>query len=189
MIKFAITGSLSSGKSTASKIISSNVGPLFNADNVVKKLYKTNSFKKKISRVLKINSKINIKSEIKKQIQEKKITLKRIEQIIHPFVRKEMKNFIKKNKNKKFLFFEIPLLVESKLLSFFDVTIFIKSKKTERKRRFMLKNSSNNNLFNLLDGHQIKDTKKMKFCDHIIVNNKSLNFLKKKLLNIIYLYF
>ena len=43
-------------------------------------------------------------------------------------------------------------------------------------------------LFSLLDKHQIKDTKKMKFCDHIVVNNKSLSFLKNKLFNIIRYY-
>ena len=40
-----------------------------------------------------------------------------------------MFKFIKKNKKKKFLFFEIPLLIESKLKKYFDVIIFIKSKK------------------------------------------------------------
>ena len=40
MKKIAITGSLSSGKTTASKILAANRGPLFSADAVVKKLYK-----------------------------------------------------------------------------------------------------------------------------------------------------
>ena len=39
--------------------------------------------------------------------------------------------------------------------------------------------------FNFLDKKHIKDSKKVKFCDHVVVNNKSLNVLKKKLLNII----
>ena len=43
-------------------------------------------------------------------------------------------------------------------------------------------------LFSLLNKHQLKDSKKMKFCDHIVVNNKSLSILKRKLLNIIKLY-
>ena len=37
MKKIGITGSLASGKTTASKIISAKKGPLFNADYVVKK--------------------------------------------------------------------------------------------------------------------------------------------------------
>ena len=41
-----------------------------------------------------------------------------------------MKNFIKKKKKKKFIFFEIPLLIESKLMKNFDIIIFIKAKKS-----------------------------------------------------------
>ena len=44
MKKIAITGSLASGKTTASKILSVKRGPLFSADATVKNLYK----KKKI---------------------------------------------------------------------------------------------------------------------------------------------
>ena len=51
----------------------------------------------------------------------------------------------------------------------------------------MLRGGSRN-LFSQLDEHQLKDSKKMKFCDHIVINNKSLSNLKKKLSNIIYLY-
>ena len=39
MIKIGITGSISSGKTTASKIISKENGPLFIADDVVRKFY------------------------------------------------------------------------------------------------------------------------------------------------------
>ena len=38
MIKIGITGSIASGKTTASKILSNKRGPLFSADNEVKKL-------------------------------------------------------------------------------------------------------------------------------------------------------
>ena len=40
MKKIAITGSLSSGKTTASKILALSKGPLFSADKVVRDLYK-----------------------------------------------------------------------------------------------------------------------------------------------------
>ena len=45
MIKIGITGSLASGKTTASKILSFRRGPLFSADKVVKELYQNKSFK------------------------------------------------------------------------------------------------------------------------------------------------
>ena len=40
MIKIGITGSIASGKTTASKILSYKRGPLFSADAVVNRLYK-----------------------------------------------------------------------------------------------------------------------------------------------------
>ena len=49
-----------------------------------------------------------------------------------------MRQFTFKNKNKKF-FYEIPLLIESKLNNFFDVIIFIKSNKKLRMKRFTAK--------------------------------------------------
>ena len=68
MKKIGITGSLASGKSTASNFLSTNRGPLFSADKVVKKLYSSNLFKKKISK------KFNIKNfkNIKKKYTERK---------------------------------------------------------------------------------------------------------------------
>ena len=187
MIRIGLTGSIASGKTTASKIISRRRGPLFSADEVVKKIYKKTYFQKVILKKLKIKSRSNFKKKIKNIIFSKKGTLKKLEEIIHPMVRKEMLVFLKKNKNKKFLFLEIPLLIESKLTRYFDVIIFIKSKRNLRLKRFKLK-KGNIKLFSLLDNHQLKDTKKMKFCDHIVVNNKSLTILKKNLSNIIKLY-
>ena len=92
--------------------------------------------------------------------------------------------FLKKNKNKKFLFIEIPLLIENKLAKHFNKIIFIKSSKSLRLRRYK-KRGGNQKLFELLDSKQIKDIKKMIFCDHVVVNNASLFVLKKKLSNII----
>ncbi len=187
MIKIGLTGSVASGKTTASKIIASRRGPLFSADEIVKKLYTKNNFKRLLAKKLNIKFNKDLKKNIKNKILKKKKTLKELEKIIHPLVRKEMFLFFKKNKKKKFLFLEIPLLIESKLTKYFDVIIFIKSNNNLRLKRYMLKGGSQT-LFSLLDEHQIKDSKKMKFCDHIVVNNKSLSVLRNKLLNIIYLY-
>jgi dephospho-CoA kinase len=187
MIKIGLTGSIASGKTTASKIIASRRGPLFSADKAVKKLYNKDSFKRLIAKKLNFHTNLKFKNEIKNKILQKRKNLRKLEKIIHPLVRKEMFAFLKKNKNKKYLFFEIPLLIESKLTKYFDIIIFVKSKKNLRLKRYKLK-GGNVKLFSLLDRHQLKDIKKMKFCDHVVVNNKSLAILKKKLSNIINLY-
>ena len=56
-MKIGITGSLSSGKTTVSKILSANRGPLFSADKAVSELYKNKNFQFLISRKFKIKKK------------------------------------------------------------------------------------------------------------------------------------
>ena len=187
MIKIGITGSLASGKTTASRIISKKRGPLFSADVAVKELYKSPNFKSLISQKFKIKNNNQIKKNLKKIIFNNGANLKKLEKIIHPLVRKKMKKFTAQNKSKKFLFYEIPLLIESKLMKFFDKIIFIKSKKQLRLKRFQSKNGDKK-LFNLLNSKQMSDNKKIKFCDHIVVNEKNLNILKKNLSTIMFKY-
>ena len=180
MMKIGITGSLSSGKTTASKFLSNKQRPLFSADTAVRDLYRSKSFKSLISKKFGVENNNQIKKSIKKLIIRNRENLKELEKIIHPLVRKKMKKFTSVNKNKKILLYEIPLLIESKLMKLFDVIIFIKSKKKERLRRFILKHGSKK-LFEFLNSQQLSDKKKMKFCDHIVVNEKNLKILKKNL--------
>ena len=183
MNRIGITGSLASGKSTASKILGKK-GPVFSADSIVKKLYSQKKFRKYISRKLKIKNNINLKSLIKKKILSDKSFLNKLEKIIHPIVRKEMINFTQKHKNKKFIFFEIPLLIESRLMKNFDIIFFIKAKKSLRLKRFKEKGGKKF-FFNILNKKQFSENKKAKNCDYVIVNEKNLNILKKNLLDIL----
>ena len=178
MIKIGITGSIASGKTTVAKILAGKKYPLFNADLEVKKIYKKNIFQKKISKKFNIQNKKNLKYEIKKIINKKKLNLKKLEKIIHPLVRKEMRSFQKRNKRKEILIFEIPLLIESRLMRNFNKIIFVNSNRKIRLRRF-LKRGKNKKIFDFLDKRQLTPVKKIKFSDYVINNNNSLEFLKK----------
>ena len=72
------------------------------------------------------------------------------------------------------------MLIESKLMKYFNVIIFIKAKKKLRLKRFY-SNKKDKKVFNLLNNKQMKDSKKIKFCDHVVVNEKNLSILKKNL--------
>ena len=183
MIKIGITGSISSGKTTASQILSYKRGSLFSADAVVNKLYKKIYFKKLLKRKFNIKQR-NLKETLKKIMLQDSKQVKKLEKLIHPLVRKEMKKFSINNQRKKIVFYEIPLLIESNLIKYFDIIIFIKAKKKIRLNRFLDKGGERK-MFNLLNKRQFSDTKKAKFSDHIIVNEKNLNILKKNLSGII----
>ena len=184
MKKIGITGSISSGKTTASKILSAGRGPLFSADEVVKNLYQKDSFKNLIRKKFSIKEKLNIKTIIKNKILADKANINKLEKLIHPLVRKEMKSFSKKHKKKPLIFYEIPLLIEGNLMKYFDVIFFIQAKKKIRFRRFISKGGKRD-FFEILNKKQLMDKKKVKYCDHIIKNEKNIKILKKKLLDIL----
>tara|TARA_E500000178_G_scaffold354450_1_gene423445 strand:+ start:488 stop:1054 length:567 start_codon:yes stop_codon:yes gene_type:complete len=184
MIKIGITGSLASGKTTASKILAGKRGPLFSADTAVKELYKDKNFRALLSRKFGIKNNNQIKKSLKKLIFKNSSNLKKLEKIIHPLVRKKMRKFTSQNKNKKMIFYEIPLLIESKLTKLFNVVIFIKSKKKIRLKRFKSRRGDKK-LFNLLNKKQMSDNKKVRLCDYVVVNEKNLKILKKNLSTIL----
>ena len=183
MIKIGITGSLASGKTTVARIISSKKYPLFDADKSVKRIYQSNTFKDKVYKKFKLKNISNIKYNLKKEIFKNSKSLLELEKIIHPLVRKEIKRFSSKNKKKHFLFFEIPLLIESKLMKNYDKIIFVNSKKKLRLKRF-LKRGKSKKIFKILDKRQLPPAKKIKFCDYVINNNGTLNKLKRQIKSI-----
>ena len=113
-------------------------------------------------------------------LKKNKKNFPKLEAIVHPLVRKEMKIFLKK-KN-KLLFLEIPLLIESKLKNYFDRIIFVDAKKKVRLKRYLKKNDDKK-IFSLLDSRQISSVVKKMKCDYTFNNNYSLAVLKKNVKN------
>ena len=128
MIKIGILGDIGSGKS----YVAQKFGyPVFNADYEVAKLYQQN---KKIFNKLKkflpnyIHSFPIKKIEILNAILANENNLDKIIRIVHLEVRKKMNKFLIKNKNKKIVILDIPLLLENKINKKEDVLVFVQSK-------------------------------------------------------------
>ena len=175
-----ITGSIASGKSTVAKLMARKKYPLFSADKIVINLYKNNKFIDLLIKKFKLNDKKNIKNQIKLIVKKSKKKLIILESIIHPLVRKEMKNFLKAKV--KILILEIPLLIENKLDKYFDKIIFVDAKKKLRLKRY-LKQNKDKKTFEVLNKRQLSPAAKKKKCDLVIDNNYSLEVLKKNIKN------
>jgi dephospho-CoA kinase len=176
MIVIGITGSIASGKSTVSKLISRGKYPIFSADKIVSDLYKKSQFISLINKKFNLNGKKKIKEQVKLIIKTDFKKIKDLEAIIHPLVRKKMKDFLKKKR--RFLILEIPLLIENKLNKYFDKIIYVETRKKLRLKRY-LKHNPNKKMFETLNKRQLPPTIKKKFCDQVINNNYSLAILKK----------
>ena len=93
-MKIAVTGLISSGKSTAANFLSQGKYPIYSADKEVAKLYKNNLFKKSIASSFKLKNNKDLKKNLKELILKNEKNLNKLEKIIHPKVRKKMKQFL-----------------------------------------------------------------------------------------------
>ena len=143
MIRIAVIGDIGSGKSYVAKQFGY---PVFNADMEVARLYRNsrksyNKLKKALPRYI-VSFPIN-KNEISKAIIDNQHNLKKIVKIIHPEVRYKMNSFIKKNRNKKFIILDIPLLLENKMNKKNDVLIFVEATKKDIGKRLKQRHNTN----------------------------------------------
>jgi len=176
MIRIAVLGDIGSGKSYVAKQFGY---PVFNADIEVAKLYrKSRKCYKKLKKALpKYIVSFPIKKiEISKAIIDGQYNLKKIIKIVHPEVRSKMNNFIKKNKNKKFVILDIPLLIENKINKKNDILIFVDAKKQEINKRLKKRYS---NSVQILKKFQLPVEFKKQQSDFIIKNNFRNNSIKK----------
>ena len=182
MIRVGIIGKIASGKSFIAKLFNS---PVFNADREVNFLYKNSrQCFKKLKKILPnyIKSFPIKKSEIISAIKDDKKNLKKVSSVVHPMVRKQMKTFIRKNKNKKLVILDIPLLVENKLNMKNDILVFVKSNRNKILERLKKRPNYNKKILKSLSQNQIITSKKLRMANYIIDNNFSPHIMKKKII-------
>ena len=176
MIRIAVLGDIGSGKSHVAKLFGY---PVFNADVEVTKLYRKSrkcyrKLKKKLPNY--ITSFPIKKIELSKAVMANRQNLKKIVKIVHPEIRNRMNNFIKRNRNKKFVVLDIPLLIENKLNKKNDILIFIDAKKEEIKKRLKKRHKIS---AKILKKFQLPIEIKKKQSNFIIKNNFNNNSVKK----------
>ena len=189
MIRIGIIGDIGSGKSYIAKQFGF---PIFNADLEVSKIYKKN---RKCFKKLKRTFPNHIRSfpikrkELSQVVLENKKNVKKINKIVHPEVRLKMNKFFNKNKKKKAIILDIPLLLEGKINKKNDILVFVEAKKKEINKRLKKRHNFNLKIFKKLKKLQLPlEIKRIK-SNFIIKNNfrslstkKNVKILKNKIL-------
>ena len=178
--KIGILGDIGSGKSFIAKQFNCSV---FNADEEVNNIYKKNricfnKLRKKLPNHIK-SYPVN-KIELTKAIIDKKENLKKIINIVHPIVRKKMNLFLKKNRKKKIIVLDIPLLIENKLNGKNDILIFVDAKKKEINKRLKGRKNFNKKIIDSFRKIQKPLGYKKKLSTYVIKNNFKLLTIKKR---------
>tara|TARA_Y100001958_G_C21123479_1_gene466871 strand:+ start:113 stop:685 length:573 start_codon:yes stop_codon:yes gene_type:complete len=179
MRRIALVGDIGSGKTFFSKLFKY---PIFNADIVVSNLYKKDKFLfKKIKKRFpnRVGSFPLKKKELFEIILHKHKNLRVLSKIIHPIVRKKMKNFLKVNNKQKFVILDVPLFLENKLNKKKDIIIFVEANKKKIKQKLNKRKNINQKLINILRRNQLPTILKKKKSTYVLKNNFNSNTAKK----------
>ena len=191
MKKIAITGNIGSGKTTISNILLKAGYKVFQCDKEISNLYLVknlkdeikNTFENKVKNLFFKNGQIN-KVALSDYVFSSSMQLRRLEKIIYYYLEITKKDFLEKNKKRKILFFDIPLLFEKKLEDEYDFIIYLfLNKENQKKRVLKRKNMSEDKLKKILKNQ--KDFSKSKKISLLIDANKKKAEVKQTLLEFI----
>ncbi len=180
MKRIGILGDIGSGKSFVARCFGY---PVFNADLEVTKIYKKDkNIFKELKKELPIyfNTFPINKNNIINAILADKNNLKKIIKIVHRKVRKKFNIFLKKNKNKKIVILDIPLLLENKIDKKKDILIFVESKKLEIAKRLKKRKNFNTKIHRNFKKIQLSLDYKKRRSQFIIKNNFNKNSVRMK---------
>ena len=182
MKKIAITGNIASGKSTVENFIKEKGYEVFDADKICH--FAMQNDKKIIHKIKEVFGDItdNIGNIDRQKLGEivfrdkyAKITL---ENILHPYVKKQLQKFFLQNSDKIFVFASIPLLFEAKMDKIFDKIILVCADENIRLKRIIKRNNFSKEHATARIQAQLSQEEKMKLADFIIQNNKDIETLK-----------
>ena len=186
MILIGITGIIGSGKTLALNFFREKKITVFSADEEVKKILEKKIVKDKIYKKFPsafLRKKID-KNKLALIVFSDKKKLNFLEKIIHPLVKQKKRNFLNKNKKKKIIVMEIPIIFEKKSKKNYDCIILMNTNKKIQHQRVMKRKNMTPQLLKKIMANQ-KANKKKKYADYIINNNGTKNKTRKILKEIL----
>ena len=177
MIKVGLTGGIGSGKSTVSKILISKGFSVYNSDNRAKWLMNNNDNLK--SNIVSIfGDKAYLKGSLNRKYLSAKVfndslKLKALNNLVHPLVAIDFKNWLLHQKSKDFVFKEAAILVESGAYKEMDKIIVVSCPENIRLERVLKRDGNSPELVKKRMQNQISETEKINHADFVIKNNGS----------------
>ena len=188
MKKIAICGNIASGKTTVQKFLEEKGFKVLDTDEVSHKLL-TNT-NKELYEAFKNLDVFDDTGEFSRYkvgqlIFSDENYRKKISEIMHPQIAKEIEKFFETKKNEDLVFVGIPLLFEANMQNLFDKIIFVYTDDEIRLKRLLARNNYTLEHAKARMISQITQEKKIKLSDYIINNNGTLEELHKNLFKLI----
>ena len=189
MIIIGLTGSIGMGKTETARIFSNLGIPVYDADASVHKIYESGNIgalaiKKLFPEAISADGSVDRKI-LSSIVVGNKTNIKKLEEIIHPLLKKDRLVFFEKNKNKKIVVLDIPLLFETKGESQVDYVVVVSTSDNIQKQRVLERPDMTEDKFEKILLSQMPNEAKCQKADFIIDTSISVDDAKKQVLNIL----
>ena len=187
MIKFALCGNIASGKSTVQKLLEEHGYKVLDTDKVAHELLTVentllfNAFK---DFDVFDNGEFS-REKLGKLVFSNPGIKKKLEDVLHPQIRREIEKFFAQNNGEKALFVGIPLLFEANMQDLFDKILFIYTDDDIRLKRLLLRNNYSLDYAKARLNSQMRQEEKAQKSDYVINNNGSIEELYKNLFKLL----
>jgi dephospho-CoA kinase len=183
-----LTGGIGSGKTTVAKYIASKGIPVYIADEAAKDIMNDANVVREVQSIFTENvilkNGLLDRSAIRELVFEDKSKLEQLNKIIHPKVKTDFENWLKKNKNAPFVIKEVAILFETNGHKYCDATILVTAPIETRIKRVIERDStSRENILQIIN-NQLPEEEKMKLAT-FVVTNENLSITYKTVDNLI----
>lgn len=181
-ICIGLTGGIATGKSTVIQFFNQLQINSICADSIAKAIVKANSVTlKEIVKtfgkdILQANGELN-REKLKSIIFEDKAKKLKLEAIMHPMIRGEIKNQITKTTS-YYTVIDIPLLIDRNIYPYLDYVVSIDMPEIIQLQRLLKRDQINEKKAHQILNAQIKRAERFLVADYILHNFQSIDHLK-----------
>lgn len=182
-----LTGNMGAGKSTTVRMIQEMIVPVFDCDKTVHRLMRESRemkalFHRKFPQSI-------VQDEIDRRvlsdlIKEKKLDVRQLEQMIYPFLEKELKNFFLRHRLEPVVVLDVPLLFEAKWDKFCDKIIVVSAPEEVLKKRVFERPGMTEDKYQALTLRQMPDNEKRQKADYVVETQYGIEPVRQRLIEI-----
>jgi dephospho-CoA kinase len=188
MLKIGLTGSIGMGKSTTAKLFAEAGLPVNNADAVVHDLYNGEAAPL-VDAAFPGSMKDGTvdRRELARQLALQPDDFTKLEQIVHPLVRKQEAAFIGREgqRGSSMIVLDIPLLFETGAEARVDVTVVVSCDPQIQRQRVLARPGMTEEKFNMIMSRQTPDEKKRLKADYVIDTGHGIDLARARVADII----
>lgn len=183
-----LTGGIGSGKTTVAKYFASKGIPVYIADEAAKTIMDNKKVVQEVQAIFPENVMLKNglldRNAIRELVFADKSKLEQLNKIIHPKVKTDFENWLKKHKKAPFIIKEVAILFETNGQKYCDATILVTAPIETRIQRVLQRDTtSRENVLQIIN-NQLSEEVKMKLAT-FVVTNENLNITYKTVDNLI----